>query len=95
MFNISVPVNFYHKNILNLLIIILFHIHQVPKNYYKSYYLLYPFFFFAAQVRRLYDVANVLSSIGLIQKESAFSHCGRKPAFKYIGPDLKAFEGIL
>ncbi|GFR05995.1 transcription factor E2F7 [Trichonephila clavata] len=46
------------------------------------------------QIRRLYDIANVLSSIGLIQKEVAIVQNGRKPAFKYIGPDLKEFQEI-
>ncbi|GFY00747.1 transcription factor E2F7 [Trichonephila clavipes] len=46
------------------------------------------------QIRRLYDIANVLSSIGLIQKEVAIVQNGRKPAFKYIGPDLKEFQQI-
>ncbi|GIX87303.1 transcription factor E2F7 [Caerostris extrusa] len=36
------------------------------------------------QIRRLYDIANVLSSIGIIQKDVTV---GKKPAFKYIGPD--------
>ncbi|CAL1290313.1 unnamed protein product [Larinioides sclopetarius] len=44
------------------------------------------------QIRRLYDIANVLSSIGLIQKEVTISQNGRKPAFKYIGPNPKEFE---
>lgn len=46
------------------------------------------------QIRRLYDIANVLSSIGLIQKEVTIVQNGRKPAFKYIGPDLKEFQEI-
>lgn len=39
-----------------------------------------------AKIRRLYDIANVLSSIGLIKK---YSHTGKsisKPAYKYTGP---------
>ncbi|GIY48769.1 transcription factor E2F7, partial [Caerostris darwini] len=39
------------------------------------------------QIRRLYDIANVLSSIGIIQKEVTVGNSGKKPAFKYIGPD--------
>ncbi|XP_035212684.1 transcription factor E2F7-like [Stegodyphus dumicola] len=46
------------------------------------------------QVRRLYDIANVFSSIGLIQKEMTLVQLGRKPAFKYIGPDLQDLEDI-
>ncbi|KAG8196580.1 hypothetical protein JTE90_014141 [Oedothorax gibbosus] len=45
------------------------------------------------QIRRLYDIANVLSSIGLIQKEVTIDQNGRKPAFRYIGPDLDAGSG--
>ncbi|GBL95010.1 Transcription factor E2F7 [Araneus ventricosus] len=46
------------------------------------------------QIRRLYDIANVLSSIGLIQKEITISQIGRKPAFKYIGPSPEEFETL-
>ncbi|KFM57420.1 Transcription factor E2F7, partial [Stegodyphus mimosarum] len=46
------------------------------------------------QVRRLYDIANVFSSIGLIQKEMRLVQLGRKPAFKYIGPDLQDVEDV-
>ncbi|XP_054719268.1 transcription factor E2F7-like [Uloborus diversus] len=41
------------------------------------------------QIRRLYDIANVFTSIGLIQKEVAHADFGKKPAFKYTGPELK------
>nr|XP_015811112.2 transcription factor E2F7 isoform X2 [Nothobranchius furzeri] len=36
---------------------------------------------YKTKVRRLYDIANVLTSLGLIRKEK-----GRKPAFKWLGP---------
>lgn len=41
---------------------------------------------FAAKVRRLYDIANVLTSLGLIKKVHVREERGRKPAFKWLGP---------
>lgn len=35
------------------------------------------------KIRRLYDIANVLQSIGLIEK--CHAHNSKKPAFKWIG----------
>ena len=50
-------------------------------------------------VRRLYDIANVLASLGLICKVQNTKNCGRKPAFKYIGPPVEVApftdEGVL
>nr|XP_032815857.1 uncharacterized protein LOC116945558 [Petromyzon marinus] len=40
---------------------------------------------FKTKVRRLYDIANVLSSLGLIQKVRLSEGGGRKPAFQWIG----------
>uniref|UniRef100_A0A4W5PFU4 Transcription factor E2F7 n=1 Tax=Hucho hucho TaxID=62062 RepID=A0A4W5PFU4_9TELE len=40
----------------------------------------------SAKVRRLYDIANVLTSLGLIKKVHVREERGRKPAFKWIGP---------
>ena len=37
------------------------------------------------KVRRLYDIANILSSLNLIQKTSVSSRDSRKPAFKWLG----------
>ncbi|CAF1030468.1 unnamed protein product [Didymodactylos carnosus] len=39
-----------------------------------------------AKVRRLYDIANVLSTISLITKVIDPSYRGPRPAFQYIGP---------
>ncbi|KAJ7405729.1 Transcription factor E2F7 [Willisornis vidua] len=39
-----------------------------------------------AKVRRLYDIANVLTSLDLIKKVHVTEERGRKPAFKWIGP---------
>lgn len=39
-----------------------------------------------AKVRRLYDIANVLTSLGLIKKVHVREEKGRKPAFKWLGP---------
>uniref|UniRef100_A0A8D1HMB6 Transcription factor E2F7 n=1 Tax=Sus scrofa TaxID=9823 RepID=A0A8D1HMB6_PIG len=36
--------------------------------------------------RRLYDIANVLTSLALIKKVHVTEERGRKPAFKWIGP---------
>lgn len=40
----------------------------------------------AAKVRRLYDIANVLTSLDLIEKVHVREERGRKPAFKWLGP---------
>uniref|UniRef100_UPI00358E3C20 transcription factor E2F8-like n=1 Tax=Myxine glutinosa TaxID=7769 RepID=UPI00358E3C20 len=42
---------------------------------------------FKTKLRRLYDIANVLSSLGLIRKVRVLEVRGRKPAFKWISPD--------
>jgi len=45
------------------------------------------------RIRRLYDIANILQSLHLIQKvQITESHGARKPAFEYIGPDVKGLE---
>nr|XP_019610578.1 PREDICTED: transcription factor E2F7 [Rhinolophus sinicus] len=41
---------------------------------------------FKTKVRRLYDIANVLTSLALIEKVHVTEERGRKPAFKWIGP---------
>lgn len=40
----------------------------------------------SAMVRRLYDIANVLTSLSLIEKVHVREERGRKPAFKWLGP---------
>lgn len=45
---------------------------------------------FKTTVRRLYDIANVLTSLGLICKVQNTENSGRKPAFKYTGPSVEA-----
>ena len=45
-------------------------------------------FLISAKIRRLYDIANILTSLGLIRKVHVTEVRGRKPAFKYIGPEL-------
>ena len=43
------------------------------------------------RIRRLYDIANILQSLQLIQKVQVTEASGiKKPAFQYIGPDLDA-----
>jgi hypothetical protein len=41
-----------------------------------------------AKIRRLYDIANVLSSLDLIKKVHVTEERGRKPAFKWTGPEI-------
>ncbi|NWI30441.1 E2F8 factor, partial [Sula dactylatra] len=43
---------------------------------------------FKTKIRRLYDIANVLSSLELIKKVHVTEERGRKPAFKWTGPEL-------
>ena len=41
------------------------------------------------RIRRLYDIANILQSLKLIQKVQVTEmHGGKKPAFQYTGPDI-------
>nr|XP_015193945.1 PREDICTED: transcription factor E2F8 isoform X2 [Lepisosteus oculatus] len=42
---------------------------------------------FKTKIRRLYDIANVLSSLELIKKVHVTEERGRKPAFKWTGPE--------
>uniref|UniRef100_A0A1A8L9K6 Transcription factor E2F8 n=2 Tax=Nothobranchius TaxID=28779 RepID=A0A1A8L9K6_9TELE len=42
---------------------------------------------FKTKVRRLYDIANVLRSLKLIEKVHVTEERGRKPAFEWIGPE--------
>ena len=39
-------------------------------------------------MRKLYDIANILQSLGLIRKVSLTDGRGKKPAYQYIGPDV-------
>ncbi|KAM3919711.1 transcription factor E2F8 [Leptodactylus fuscus] len=41
---------------------------------------------FKTKIRRLYDIANVLSSLNLIKKVHVTEERGRKPAFQWTGP---------
>nr|XP_009934296.1 PREDICTED: LOW QUALITY PROTEIN: transcription factor E2F8 [Opisthocomus hoazin] len=43
---------------------------------------------FKTKIRRLYDIANVLSSLELIEKVHVTEERGRKPAFKWTGPEV-------
>lgn len=45
-----------------------------------------------AKARRLYDIANVLISLGLIRKVRSLDCLMRKPAFQYCGPDIETEE---
>ncbi|KAF7251751.1 Transcription factor E2F8, partial [Varanus komodoensis] len=54
---------------------------------------------FKTKIRRLYDIANVLSSLELIEKVHVTEEKGRKPAFKWTGPavfsDIQGPQPIL
>ncbi|KAG8125896.1 hypothetical protein E2320_021060, partial [Naja naja] len=43
---------------------------------------------FKTKIRRLYDIANVLSSLELIKKVHIMEEKGRRLAFKWIGPNV-------
>ena len=43
---------------------------------------------FSAKIRRLYDIANILTSLGLKCKVHYSELKGKKPAFKYTGPEI-------
>ena len=43
-------------------------------------------------MRKLYDIANILQSLGLIRKVSLTDGRGKKPAYLYIGPDVSTLE---
>ncbi|NXC06100.1 E2F8 factor, partial [Orthonyx spaldingii] len=43
---------------------------------------------FKTKIRRLYDIANVLSSLKLIKKIHVTEERGRKPAFTWTGPEV-------
>lgn len=49
---------------------------------------------YKTKIRRLYDIANILSSLGLIHKVTVTEARGRKSAFKYIGPDIGSPSSI-
>ncbi|OWF51979.1 transcription factor E2F7-like isoform X2 [Mizuhopecten yessoensis] len=49
---------------------------------------------FKTKIRRLYDIANILTSLDLIRKVHVTEIRGRKPAFKYIGPDVDNLKDI-
>lgn len=45
---------------------------------------------FRPKIRRLYDIANILMSLGLICKVHSSDSNIRKPAFRYTGPQIEA-----
>lgn len=47
---------------------------------------------FKTKVRRLYDIANVLTAIGLIKKVDMNDRIMKKPVFKYIGPHVDTVD---
>ncbi|MCI4383801.1 hypothetical protein PGIGA_G00030930 [Pangasianodon gigas] len=49
---------------------------------------------FKTKIRRLYDISNVLSSLKLIKKVHVTEERGRKPAFKWTGPENLSLQGL-
>ncbi|XP_031551622.1 uncharacterized protein LOC116288899 [Actinia tenebrosa] len=50
---------------------------------------------YKTKVRRLYDIANILSSLQLIQKVHIHNiQSGRKPGFRWIGIDLDSLDDL-
>ncbi|KAM4723190.1 transcription factor E2F8 [Rhinophrynus dorsalis] len=49
---------------------------------------------FKTKIRRLYDIANVLSSLDLIKKVHVTEEKGRKPAFQWTGPESFTQEQV-
>lgn len=49
---------------------------------------------YKTKIRRLYDIANILSSLGLIRKVTVTEARGRKSAFKYVGPDIAPVNSV-
>ncbi|GFO49098.1 transcription factor e2f8 [Plakobranchus ocellatus] len=49
---------------------------------------------FKTKIRRLYDIANILTSLGLIKKIQVTDIRGRKSAYEYIGPDVDQVQVI-
>ncbi|TSM20272.1 Transcription factor E2F8 [Bagarius yarrelli] len=49
---------------------------------------------FKTKIRRLYDISNVLSSLKLIKKVHVTEERGRKPAFKWTGPENLSVSGL-
>jgi len=50
--------------------------------------------FVSATVRRLYDIANILISLQLIQKVTCMELKHRKALFVYIGPRSQHMTGV-
>ena len=46
-------------------------------------------------IRRLYDIANIMTSLELISKKVLVGGKGRKPQYIYIGPQPFANKGLL
>ena len=49
---------------------------------------MFDFSIVSAKIRRLYDIANILTSLNLIRKVHVTETRGRKPAFQYVGPEI-------
>lgn len=47
---------------------------------------------YKTKVRRLYDIANILTSIQFLEKTSSFENASKKAAYKWVGLDLKTLD---
>lgn len=45
-----------------------------------------------AKVRRLYDIANILTSIKFLEKTTSYENATKKAAYKWVGIDLKSLD---
>ena len=47
---------------------------------------------YKTKVRRLYDIANILTSIDFLEKCLAFEERSKKAAYKWVGLDLNSIN---
>ena len=43
-------------------------------------------------MRRLYDIANILTSIEFLEKTNSYVNASKKAAYKWVGLDLKTLD---
>jgi len=68
-------------------------VYCLPHVYIYGAYELCGVLFVSATIRRLYDIANILISLQLVQKLSAVEPKSRKALFMYIGPHSEDMAG--
>jgi len=47
---------------------------------------------YKTKVRRLYDIANILTSIEFLEKTNSYENASKKAAYKWVGLDLKSLD---